>query len=161
MERVGRSGAATGVLAAGIVAVVALASSAAHAVGDLAEGRLAEPALSSVFSGATFEGAYQSGIGWREVYGADGRVAYSDDRGPARGDWFVRDDLLCTFYDAGLQGGCFVVIVRSENCFDFYAVDLATNAPDAGWPAIRQGEGWTARGGRADVLRTCPEDLVS
>lgn len=133
----------------------------AHALTDGEAGRITEPALSAGFNGAAYEGTYQNGVAWREVYAAGGRVIYSDDIQSAAGEWFVRDDLLCTFYDADLQGGCFVVMRRSENCFDFYAVDLTTNEPDAGWAAVRNGTAWTARGGRADILRTCPEDFVS
>ena len=140
---------------ASLVALPALALSDGEA------GRIVEPALSARFNGATYEGTYRNGIAWREVYIAGGRVIYSDDIRSATGDWFVRDDLLCTFYDTDLQGGCFVVMRRSENCLDFYAVDLATNEPDAGWAAVRDGTGWTARGGRADLMRTCPEDFVS
>lgn len=142
------------------LAMVPLAGPAAALTNTESE-RIVEPALSDRFNGAVYEGTYQNGVAWREVYIIGGRVIYNDDLQSAAGNWFVRDDLLCTFYTADLQGGCFVVMRRSQNCFDFYAVDLATNEPSAGWAAVRDGAAWTARGGRADIMRTCPEDFVS
>lgn len=117
--------------------------------------------LTATFAGKTFRGAYQDGIGWREAYLSDGRVDYEDDFRAAAGDWSVRDDWLCTFYDNGLGGGCFAVIRRSANCFDFYVIDLAENRPAVGWAAVHDRLSWTARGSRSDQPRTCPVDLAS
>ena len=133
----------------------------AHAASDAVEGRLTGPALTAAFVGKVYRGVYQESINWREAYLVDGEVDYEDDFRAARGEWFTRDDLLCTFYDNDLEGGCFVVIRRSENCIDFYAVDQITNQPVAGWDAVRAGFGWTAQGGRSDLVRTCPEGLMS
>lgn len=124
-------------------------------------GRLTGDRLSAAFVGKVFRGVYEDGVNWREAYLVDGEVDYEDDFAAARGEWFVRDDLLCTFYDGDLTGGCFIVMQRSENCFDFYAVDPATDRPDASRDAIRSGFDWTAQGWRSDRVPTCPEGLVS
>ena len=147
-----------------LAVALALVLSAPINVGAMSEplsGRLTGDELTAAFVGKIFRGVYQDGTGWREAYLVDGRVDYEDDFRAAIGDWFVRDDLLCTFYDNDLEGGCFVVVLRSANCFDFYAVDFINDQPDAGWDAVRGGFGWTAQGGRSDRMPTCPEGLVS
>ncbi|WP_306117172.1 MULTISPECIES: hypothetical protein [unclassified Roseitalea] len=146
---------------AALIAIGALLAPHAAAMSEPVPGRLTGDTLTAAFVGKTYRGVYQDGVSWRETYLVDGEVDYQDDVNAARGEWFVREDLLCTFYDGDLVGGCFVVMRRSENCFDFYAVDLETNVPAAGWGAVRGAFGWTARGGRSDLLRTCPEGLVS
>ena len=133
----------------------------ASAMSEPVAGRLAGAALTAAFVGKIYRGVYQGGLNWREAYLVDGEVDYQDDLRAARGHWFTRDDLLCTFYDGGLDGGCFVVVQRSENCFDFYVADESDSRPEAGWDAVRAGFGWTAQGGRSDELPTCPEGLVS
>lgn len=146
-----------------LLAVAAFAATAgpAGAVSEAASQRLAGAALTSAFVGKVFRGIYQDGTGWREAYLVDGEVDYEDDYRAARGDWFTEDDLLCTFYHTGLTGGCFIVMRRSENCFDFYAVNPETDRPDASKQAIQTGYDWTAQGSRSDRTPTCPEGLVS
>lgn len=134
---------------------------AVHAMDDPVSGRLTGSALAAAFVGKIYRGVYQDGINWREAYLVDGEVDYEDDFRAARGEWFVREDLLCTFYDIGLEGGCFIVIRRSQNCLDFYAVDPSDDQPVAGWDAVHAGFGWTAQGGRSDQIKTCPEGLMS
>ena len=148
------------VIGAALLAM-ALMPTDGFAVSEPLAGRLTGDALTATFAGRIFRGAYQDGTGWREAYLVDGRVDYEDDFRAAAGDWFVRDDLLCTFYDNDLTGGCFVVMRRSANCFDFYAVDLSDDAPVAGWDAVRGGFGWTAQGNRSDQAPTCADGLLS
>jgi hypothetical protein len=124
-------------------------------------GRLTGDTLTAAFIGKIFRGVYQDGVNWREAYLVDGTVDYQDDFAAGRGAWFVRDDLLCTFYDTGLTGGCFIVMQRARNCFDFYAVDPDTGQPDAATGALIGGYDWTAQGWRSDRVPTCPEGLVS
>jgi len=124
-------------------------------------GRLTGDRLTATFLGKIFRGAYQDGVSWREAYLVDGAVDYADDFAAARGEWFVRNDLLCTFYDTGLTGGCFIVMQRADNCFDFYAVDPDTEQPDATASAMIAGYDWTAQGWRSDRVPTCPQGLVS
>lgn len=145
----------------GLVVALALSAAPAAATSDPTGGQIAGPALEAAFSGAAYHGSYQNGVGWYETYRANGRLYYRDDLRSAEGDWYIEDDLLCTFYDGGLRGGCFIVVARTANCLDFYVVDPQTNQPEAGWDAVRRSVGWTARGGRAKQARTCPEDLVT
>ncbi|MEQ8402332.1 MAG: hypothetical protein RIB53_11180 [Roseitalea porphyridii] len=147
----------------GLVVLAMLAGVAvpAGAVSEPATQRLTGAALTSAFVGKVFRGIYQDGTGWREAYLVDGEVDYEDEYRAARGDWFVEDDLLCTFYHTGLTGGCFIVMRRSENCFDFYAINPETDMPDASKQSIQAGYDWTAQGARSDRTSTCPEGLVS
>lgn len=123
--------------------------------------RLTGDRLATAFVGKIFRGVYQDGVNWREAYLVDGAVDYADDFAAARGEWFTRNDLLCTFYDGDLTGGCFIVMQRADNCFDFYAVDPDTDQPDASTGAIIAGYDWTAQGWRSDRVPSCPEGLVS
>lgn len=137
------------------------AAKPAPAQSDALVGRLTGDRLTATFVGKIFRGLYQDGVNWREAYLVDGEVDYADDFAAARGEWFTRNDLLCTFYDGDLTGGCFIVMQRADNCFDFYAVDPDTDEPDATPSAIIAGYDWTAQGWRSDRVPTCPEGLVS
>lgn len=150
-----------GLVGLAVLFSVAMAADPAGAVSEPAAQRLTGAALTSAFVGKVFRGIYQDGTRWREAYLVDGEVDYEDDYRAARGDWFVEDGLLCTFYHTGLTGGCFIVMRRSENCFDFYAVDPRTDMPDASKQAIQAGYDWTAQGARSDRTSTCPDGLVS
>ena len=149
----------TAFLAASLVLIPVTGSVGAQ--DDPLPGRLTGATLTGAFVGKIFRGPYSDGLAWREAYLVDGEVDYEDDFRAARGDWFVRDDLLCTFYHTGLTGGCFLVMQRSPNCFNFYAIDPETGRPDASQTAIRAGFDWTAQGWRSDWTPTCPEGLVS
>ena len=125
-------------------------------------GRVTGDALTALFVGKSWEGIYADGDWWQESYFVSGRLSYSDAAHPqAGGDWFVRDDLICTYYDDGLNGACFVTIRRSENCFDFYPVPEGGREPEAPAADIAAGYSWSAQGSRADRPSTCPKGLVS
>lgn len=112
--------------------------------------------------GKTLLGVYDDGMPWRETYLIDGEVDYQDSDFASRGDWSVKDRQLCTFYvEAGMNGGCFYVVQRSANCFDFYGIDPVTGEPSADLQAMRTGYGWTARGWRSDKPKTCADGLIS
>ena len=147
--------------AAASVLLVLLAATSATAT-ETHRGRVAGDDLMVLFTGKSWEGIYADGDWWEESYFVSGRLSYSDaDHAMAGGDWFVRDDLICTYYDDGLNGACFVTVRRSENCFDFYPVPEGGTEPEAPAADIAAGYSWSAQGSRADRPSTCPKGLVS
>jgi hypothetical protein len=116
---------------------------------------LSGPAIIAAFEGHTAKGAYADGTAFRESYEAGGRISYWDPRGGTTGKWSVRNDLLCTFYDNGMSGGCFRIAQVAENCFDFYAVTITEE--EAMSPGPRRD--YTARGSLTHAKSTCPDEL--
>lgn len=106
--------------------------------------------LLRTFSGQTLVGNYADGIRFRDAYANDGQVAYRDERVSWRGEWYVAEGLFCTFYNAGLNGGCFHVSRVGDNCYAFYGTNQRPERPvgDALGASEPQGEG-LAREGRA------------
>ena len=116
---------------------------------------LGEAELAEVFSGHEIAGTYGDGSTFRERYDVDGSLSYSDAKGEAGGQWFVRDGTFCTFYE-DLQGGCFTVERMGRNCFDFYFVtSLPGSIPGGEKPK------YTARAALTDAPSTCPALLQS
>lgn len=112
------------------------------------------PALISAFEGKTVAGAYGNGRPFRETYEAGGGISYWDPFGTATGQWSVKNNLFCTFYD-GMDGACFRVEQIGNNCFDFYAA--ADTLEQAETPAAKPR--YTARGAATDAPSTCPEEV--
>jgi len=130
-------------------------------VNDL-DGRLANHEIRTALIGKTLLGTYGGGEPWRETYFVDDGLDYQDETGRSGGNWSAQDNLLCTYYDEPtMNGGCFVVIRRSANCHDFYAVDPVTKIPFASPEAIRSAIDWSARGWRSDQISTCPHAFIS
>ncbi len=145
-----------------LIMLLALVCTPPAAATEVAQKRVTGDALTSLFVGKSWEGIYNDGAWWRESYFVSGRLSYSDERYPrAEGDWFVRDDLICTYYSDDLDGACFVTIRRSENCFDFYPVPEGGTKPEAPASEIAAGLSWSAQGSRADLPSTCPKGLIS
>ena len=109
----------------------------------------------ALFEGHAMAGAYADGTAFREAYEQGGHISYWDPRGSVTGKWSVRNDLLCTFYDNGMSGGCFRIARLSVNCFDFYAV--TTSEEEAMAPGPRRD--YTARGSLDNAKSTCPDEL--
>jgi hypothetical protein len=94
--------------------------------------------------GRTIKGYYVgTQINFVEVYQPGGRITYKDDVKSDGGTWSVRGQAFCTFYDK-ISGGCWYVVKRSDNCFEFYS------APDTGNPIDR-----------ADLADRRPEALAA
>lgn len=124
---------------------------------------LDDQAIRTLVVGKTLLGTYPDGVPWRETYLVDEGVDYQDPDMRLTGSWYAADNALCTFYDeAGdFEGGCFMVVVRSANCIDFYAINADDQQPNASPNDIALGFSWTARGWRSDQPSTCPEDMTS
>lgn len=106
---------------------------AATSTGTWAGEFLSPERLRAELGGFTIKGYYTADrVNFVEVYKADGVIAYKDDLKADAGQWFVRGQAFCTFYDK-INGGCWYVIKRSDNCFEFYS------APHTGAP-VGQGD---------------------
>ncbi|MCB8838381.1 hypothetical protein [Aurantimonas sp. VKM B-3413] len=125
-------------------------------------GVMAGPGIAALVSGQTLDGIYSDGGRWNETYRPDGTLAYADRTGQAGGRWSVATNLFCTFYDqTNFVGGCFLVVRRSENCFDFYVVEPGSSGPSVPRQDIERAAGWSARGSLSGKATTCPVGLIS
>jgi hypothetical protein len=111
-------------------------------------------AIISAFEGKTLTGAYGDGRPFRETYDAGGAIDYWDPFGAASGQWSVKNNLFCTFYD-GMDGACFRIEQIGANCFDFYAAADTLEQAETPSPKPR----YTARGSATDKPSTCPEEV--
>ncbi len=115
-------------------------------------------AVLTLIQDTAISGEYASGARFSEAFGADGTTRYTDETGTIEGRVTIRDDVMCfTYPDAGtIDGGCFAVERRGENCFDFYATDTTAT------PFQRHnGLGWTARAWRNNRASTCEAAAIS
>jgi hypothetical protein len=88
--------------------------------------------LKTELGGFTIKGFYTADkVNFVEVYLPDGRITYKDDLKGDVGKWSVRGMAFCTFYNS-IGGGCWYVVKKSANCFEFYI------APDSGAAISRE-----------------------
>ncbi|MEM0899346.1 MAG: hypothetical protein AAGI92_05290 [Pseudomonadota bacterium] len=145
-----------------LIGAVVLGLFPSYAASDDASGRLNNNAIKTLILGKTLIGSYANGEPWRETYFIDEGLDYQDATGRSRGTWSVQENELCTFYDGDdLNGGCFVVVSRSANCHDFYAIEPSTGVTRATIEEMELGINWTARGWRSDRPSTCEGTLTS
>jgi hypothetical protein len=125
------------------VGVMALAISAA-APADAAE-FLGPDRLKTELGGHTIKGYYtQSRVNFVEVYLPDSRITYKDDLKADGGRWSIRGTAFCTFYDQ-INGGCWYVIKRSANCFEFHQAPVTGDDIDREVLGKRQTHALAAR----------------
>jgi hypothetical protein len=117
---------------------------------EAAGSRMAEADIEQAFRGVTLDGVYYDGSFFSETYFEDGTIRYHDAFGADSGDWSVRENMFCTFYD-GQQGACFFVVREGKNCFTFYE---PVKAPDG---TMKPREDWTSRGWNRQEEATCSE----
>lgn len=101
-------------LAAAIVVTLSLSAVPADA-GQ----RMMDSEIKEAFRGITLDGVYDDETFFSETYFDDGSIIYRDPDHADVGDWSVRDDMFCTFYEAQ-QGACFFVFREGANCFVFF-----------------------------------------
>ena len=134
-----------------LAAMILLAWSGAEAGQSMASGE-----IESTFRGITLDGVYNDGAFFSETYFEDGSIRYRDALGADSGDWSVRGDMFCTFYEMQ-QGSCFFVVREGDNCFTFFEPE---RGPDG---EIVPRESWTSRGWNRDQEATCvrpPEAVI-
>jgi hypothetical protein len=119
-------------------------------------GWMSEAAMRTAFIGKTLDGYYADGEDWTESYGADGRLNYSDRKRKSLGYWYFRDQVFCTFYDPGqdIDGGCFMAVQASPNCYEFYVAGFSEREADRARPPGPVGR-WVARASRHGEASTC------
>ena len=126
--------------------VLLLAALAPAAAGEPLHGS----EIRRAFPGITLDGIYRGGAFFSETYNEDGTIRYHDADSADSGQWTVRGDTFCTFYDRQ-PGACFYVLSHGPNCFTFHQSVEDT--------AGRKGpsENWAAEGWNRDRPATCPK----
>jgi hypothetical protein len=104
------------------------------------------------------QGDDRSGERWIDDYAADGGIKYSDSRVVWTGRWSFQNDVFCTYYNDGVDGGCYLVRAVSRNCYEYVIVpnDWSQRSVPAGASAE-----WFARGWRSSETSTCEDPLLS
>jgi hypothetical protein len=111
-----------------LIAALLCAATSAATAGEF----LSPERMKAELGGFTIKGYYTADrVNFVEVYRKDGVISYKDDLKADAGQWFVRGQAFCTFYDK-ITGGCWYVIKRSDNCFEFHG------APHSGAPITRE-----------------------
>jgi hypothetical protein len=137
---------------AALIILVPILVLGANAAGS----RMAEADIEQAFRGVTLDGVYYDGSFFSETYFEDGTIRYHDAFGADSGDWSVRENMFCTFYD-GQQGACFFVVREGTNCFTFFE---PVKAPDG---SVKPRDDWTSRGWNRQAEATCskpPEAVI-
>ena len=111
--------------------------------------RIAATDLRGALSGVTLDGIYRDGSFFSETYGEDGSIRYHDSEGADSGEWSIKGETFCTFYQS-LEGACFFVERDGTNCFTFFA---AAEASDG---SVKPEADWTSRGWARGKPSTCP-----
>lgn len=131
------------------VSVMALAALVVACPMAAAGERLAGSAIEATFKGMTLDGIYDDGAFFSETYFDDGSIRYHDDQGADSGEWSVKGDTFCTFYE-GQDGACFFVERDGTNCFTFFEATEDTSKN------LTPRETWTSRGWDRKAEATCP-----
>jgi hypothetical protein len=119
---------------------------------------MSDDEIRRAFAGTSIDGAYIDGLSFTEAYADDGSIAYRDKRKAMTGKWSIVNNSFCTLYHGIVTGGCFKVLQRSANCFEFYF--LASTEIEAAMPKPRR-PSWTARGWNKAKPATCEEKPVA
>lgn len=112
--------------------------------------------IEDAFRGITLDGVYDNGGFFSETYFDDGSIRYHDVFGADSGNWSVRENMFCTFYQ-GQQGACFFVFREGANCFIFFEPTEGANG------TLVPDDNWTSRGWNRHSEVSCvepPEVLV-
>jgi hypothetical protein len=113
---------------------------------------LSRAEVRSKIIGHAMNGYYRNAEAWVDDYSANGEVKYEGDNNTWTGKWTFQGDVLCTFYNDGADGGCFLMRQVSSNCYEYVIVpnDYAGSSlpPDAS-------DDWFARGWQSENTATC------
>ena len=105
--------------------------------------------IAAALSGITLDGIYNDRSYFTETYNDDGSIRYHDTRRSDTGQWSVKGDTFCTFYEEQ-SGACFYVVRDGENCFTFHEAVEGTDGK------LGPRETWTSRGWNRAARDTCP-----
>jgi len=117
---------------------------------------MAAAEIETTFRGITLDGVYNDGSFFSETYFDNGTIRYHDALGADSGDWWVRGNMFCTFYEMQ-QGSCFFVVREGDNCFTFFKPERGPGGE------IVPRESWTSRGWNREHKATCvkpPEAVI-
>ena len=106
--------------------------------------------------GPPMTGTYASGSPWDETYFKDGHIVYRDEKNNWVGKWSFRGRRFCTFYNQGVNGGCWYVLKTSDNCYEFYSAFRPFPSDKGGSPGRTS---WVARGWRTSRPSTCDVEV--
>ena len=140
----------------GTIAILAPSIAGAKDQGPSAKPQtfMSEPEMKDTFGGKAIDGNYANGVTFSESYSPDGRIDYREQGRNLTGNWSLRAGTFCTIYDTSPTGGCYRVMRKGANCFEFYFVardeSVAEHRPGA--PA------WTAQAWVKDQHATCKEE---
>ena len=110
--------------------------------------RMTSSEIEGAFNGITLDGIYNDGTFFSETYKDDGSIRYHDRNGSDSGEWSVKGDTFCTFYESQ-QGACFFVERDGKNCYTFFEARGDQNGP-------APSGAWTSRGWNREGKSTCP-----
>ncbi|HZP21100.1 MAG TPA: hypothetical protein VFB16_12935 [Bauldia sp.] len=111
--------------------------------------RMDAASIEETFRGMTLDGVYKDGSFFSETYNEDGTIRYHDSNGADSGDWSVKGNTFCTFYE-GQDGACFYVERDGSNCFTFFA---AINQDGT----LAGEKDYASRGWNREKPSTCPK----
>lgn len=117
---------------------------------------MSEADLARAFGGKTIDGSYAGGLAFTETYTTDGRIEYREADRAMTGRWLVAAGAFCTLYDTSPTGGCFRVVQRGGNCFEFYFVARDDVQVERGG----QVPSWTAQAWIKGQPATCTEEPI-
>lgn len=124
--------------------------------GALASRWMTDAEIDAAFRGRTIVGTYYNGEKFSESYALDGSLSYREGADYRTGHWSVVNATFCTIYDVNPTGGCFRVIRKSLNCFEFYFV-ARTREQARQLEEHSERASWTARAWHNDQPSTCDE----
>jgi hypothetical protein len=102
--------------------------------------------LAYVFAGREVRGEYSNAVPFSEIYHKNGTIDYTEGTTHVTGKWTISDTRFCTTY-GGLPGGCFNIIAKGANCFEYWLLDAVEKT---------QPQNWIARGWQSKYPATCP-----
>ncbi len=102
--------------------------------------------MTYVFVGREVKGEYANTVPFSEVYHVNGTIDYAEGDTHVKGRWKIDGTQFCTTYD-GLPGGCFNIVARGSNCFEYWLLDAAGKTAE---------KTWIARGWQSKYPATCP-----
>jgi hypothetical protein len=130
-------------------ALTAVAFVALGALPVAASERMIAADIQKTFSGMTLDGVYNDNSYFSETYNDDGTIRYHDTEQSDSGQWTVKGNTFCTFYQLQ-EGACFFVERDGDNCFTFFEAIKGDNGQ------MSEAKDWTSRGWDRKSPDTCP-----